>query len=93
MKEAPVSNSDAISEIDRRAYLSVAVSFGNVDSLNKWGARAATATCPECGATGRMLGGRGTELVLEGFTPLTKGGVKAILATCNKCQEAVTLPY
>lgn len=88
-----MSNQDSISEVDRRAYLSVAISFGNVDSLQKWGARATAATCPECGATGRVLGGRGTDLVLEGFTPLTKGGAKAILATCHKCEESVTLPF
>ncbi len=86
------SDDSSVREADRRAYLSVAVSFGDEEALKKWGARVESLTCPECGARGRILGGGDAGLVLEGFTAQTKGGTHAILATCDACQNSVTLP-
>ena len=86
------SSTPSVREEDRRAYLSVAVSFGDEEALRRLGAAVSSLTCPECGASGRQLGAPPQPSRLEGFTPLTKGGTRAILATCDACQARVTLP-
>ena len=78
---------------DRLHYVSAAVSFGNVDALQRHGSGAAELTCPACGATGTRYGNPGEDMRFLGFTPVTAGGIAGIVCTCHKCKAEVTLPH
>lgn len=82
-----------LSERDRRRYVSVAVSFGDVEGLRRLGSAAVELACPACGANGTRYGNPGEELRFEGFEPLSVGGLGLILARCLRCEERVTLPH
>ena len=82
-----------MSEADRRAAVSVAISFGDTEALKRLGSGVVALRCPECGAMGRRLGHPGEPFLLQGFAPKTQGGLKAILATCDACKKEVTLPH
>jgi hypothetical protein len=80
-------------EDDRRSFVSVAVSFGDLKMLERLGSGVVEVTCPECGARGRRFGDVDDEFRFEGFEPLTKGGLKFILCECTACKKHVTLPH
>lgn len=80
-------------EEDRLRYVSVAVSFGDRETLSRLGSGVAELVCPECSARGHRFGNPGEEVRFEGFLPLTAGGVSHILARCEGCGKEVTLPH
>lgn len=82
-----------LSEADRRRYVSVAVSFGHVDTLERLGSGALKLRCPSCAAEGVRYGNPGEDFRFEGFTPLTAGGLLFILVECDRCKARVTLPH
>lgn len=80
-------------EQERLRYVSVGVSFGDLEMLARHGSGAVELTCPACGARGRRLGNPGEDFRFEGFQPLTAGGLLYILCECEACGESVTLPH
>jgi hypothetical protein len=78
---------------DRQRYVSVAVSFGDLEMLQRHGSGVAELTCPECGARGKRLGNPGEDFRFEGFEPLTAGGLLYIQCECQACKASVTLPH
>lgn len=77
----------------RKTSISVAISFGDEDALQRLGSGVAKLSCPACGAVGVRFGNPGEDLRFEGFTPLTAGGILAIFVRCDHCQARVSLPH
>lgn len=80
-------------EQDRLRSVSVAVSFGDAEMLERHGSGVAGLVCPACGAKGKRYGNPGEEQRYEGFEPLTAGGLLSVLCQCLSCKERVTLPH
>lgn len=80
-------------ERDRQRYVSVGVSFGDLEMLERHGSGVVELTCPACGARGRRLGNPGEDFRFEGFQPLSAGGLLYILCECDACGKSVTLPH
>lgn len=73
--------------------ISIAVSFGDVEALERLGSGCTTLQCPECGQAGRRWGNPGAEMRFDGFEPLSSGGKGFVLARCLACRQEVLLPH
>lgn len=80
-------------EEDRLRAVSVAAAFGDEEMLARHGSGVASLTCPACGAQGRRLANPGEDFRLEGFEPVSAGGLLFILCQCNTCRAQVCLPH
>lgn len=78
---------------NRQRNVSIAVSFGDVEALQRHGSGRVGLVCPECEGKGERLGNPGEEMRFVGFEPLSSGGRGYVLARCLACQQEVLLPH
>lgn len=80
-------------EKNRLHSISIAVSFGDEEALQRLGSGCAPLQCPECNGVGKRYGNPGEEMRFEGFEPLSTGGKGHMLARCLRCKKEVLLPH